>query len=60
METVYKEPVDFMASIQGFRIDGGEVTSDGMHMYLSDGRILVISGNFMVGVLTPETQGKLH
>lgn len=35
---------DINESICGLSINDGEVTEDGIHFYLSDGRILIIHG----------------
>jgi hypothetical protein len=40
---------DFMDSIRGMSIEDGEVGEGGLHLYLSDGRILIIVGVVYVG-----------
>ena len=44
---------DFMDSISGHVINGGDITDDGMHIFLDDGRVVIFTGQFMafVGML---------
>lgn len=35
---------DFIDSVRGIVIEGGDVNSDGLHLQLNDGRVLVIAG----------------
>jgi hypothetical protein len=44
---------NFIDSISGQTITGGEVNDDGLHLYLDDGRVLVVLG--VVGLLDKET-----
>jgi len=37
-------------AITGRVIVGGELTDDGMHINLDDGRILIFDGDFIVGL----------
>lgn len=46
---------DFIDSLKGSVIDGGDVNEDGMHLRLGDGRVLVIAGVVYVGKLEKET-----
>lgn len=48
-------PDDFVDSIRGMSIEGGEVNEDGLHLYLSDGRVLIILGIVYVGQLEKGT-----
>lgn len=48
-------PDEFVESIRGLSVDGGEVNSDGLHLFLSDGRVLVILGVVYVGNFEKET-----
>jgi hypothetical protein len=41
---------NFIDSISGQTITGGEVNEDGLHLYLDDGRILIFVG--VIGLLT--------
>jgi hypothetical protein len=45
----------FIDSISGQTITGGEVNDDGLHLYLDDGRVLIILGVVCVGELEKET-----
>jgi len=36
-------------------IIGGDISSDGCHLFLSDGKTLVIIGAVGIGLLSPET-----
>lgn len=45
---------EVMEHLSGSVIDSGERTEDGMHVYLSDGRILVFIGDFVMGVLVAD------
>ena len=42
-------------SITGKSITGGGVEHDGMHLYLDDGRVIIILGVFYVGYCEKET-----
>jgi hypothetical protein len=42
---------DFVDSIRGVGIEDGEIGDDGMHLYLTDGRILIVVGIVYVGEL---------
>lgn len=46
---------DFIDSLRGVVIEGGDSNADGMHLNLSDGRVLVIAGIVYVGRLESET-----
>lgn len=46
---------DFIESLQGRVIEGGEVNSDGMHLNLDDGRTLIVLGVVYVGRTMKET-----
>ena len=39
-----------IASLKSAVITGGEVTEEGMHFYLEDGRVVIIYGSFILGV----------
>lgn len=39
-----------MESIKGRVITGGDVQGDGMHIFLDDGRIIVVAGLFAAAV----------
>ena len=43
-------PSEFMESIRGHAIDGGDFTQDGMHLFLDDGRVIVLTGTFVAFV----------
>ena len=43
-------PAEFMESIRGHAIDGGDFTQDGMHLFLDDGRVIVLTGTFVAFV----------
>lgn len=43
--------IALMDELTGRIIYGGDVTDDGMHIALDDGRILVITGAFVVGLV---------
>lgn len=47
---------DFIDSIRGRVISGGDVNDDGMHLILDDGRVLVIQGYVFVGRLQETLQ----
>ena len=42
---------EVMEHLEGSVISGGEVTEEGMHINLKDGRILVFVGEFVMGVM---------
>lgn len=42
---------EVMEHLSGSIISGGEVTDEGMHIHLKDGRILVFIGEFVMGVM---------
>jgi hypothetical protein len=46
---------DFISSVMGRSIEDGEVNEDGLHLYLDDGRVLIILGIVYVGSLEKET-----
>ena len=41
---------DLMEAVSGRVISGGDVTEDGMHLYLDDGKVLIFAGAFVVGI----------
>lgn len=41
----------FVAQITGRMICGGQIVEDGMHLYMDDGRIIVIVGQFGAGIM---------
>lgn len=41
---------EFMDSITGRTISGGNVTDDGVHFFLDDGRVVIMTGAFLVFV----------
>ena len=43
-------PSDVFKSLSDGLIVGGEVTDEGMHLYLQDGRVLIFAGDFVVYV----------
>lgn len=43
-----------LASVVGSEIEGSEVTNDGLHVFLSDGRTLVFAGDFVIAVVNTE------
>lgn len=55
MENV--EPSEVLETLKGSVIEGGEETDDGLHLYLSDGRILLFVGEFtvFVGILDKDS-----
>ena len=46
---------DFIDSVRGKTIDDGEVNEDGLHLYLDDGRVLIVLGIVYVGELEKGT-----
>jgi hypothetical protein len=48
-------PEEFLDSIIGRSVTGGEVNTDGLHLFLSDGRALIILGIVCVCDLEKET-----
>lgn len=50
---VAPEPDDFLTALEGQKIISAEVTDDGMHMHLEDGRTVILVGSFCgyIGVL---------
>jgi hypothetical protein len=53
------DPDAFLKRLEGAGIDHCEITEDGMHIVLEDGRILILTGAFVVGLFRPE-EGSLH
>lgn len=49
------DPDEVIESIVGKSITGGAVEKDGMHLYLDDGRVVIILGIFYVGKLDTVT-----
>lgn len=43
-----------MDELSGLKITGGEINNDGMHLYLDDGRVLIMEGAFIVGLARVE------
>lgn len=54
MDTRVIEPEDLVQSIVGLTIIWGGVGDGGVHFRMSDGRILIIQGQFLVSVCTLE------
>lgn len=46
---------DFIDSLKGVVIEGGDLNDDGMYLRLDDGRVLIIAGIVYVGRLENET-----
>lgn len=42
------EVEDFLKSLVGAKISGGEETKEGMRLYLDDGRVFIFSGYFVI------------
>jgi len=55
MTTMTNTSEALIEEITGLVICGGGVETEGMHLHLDDGRTLVISGYFAVGLLQAET-----
>ena len=45
---------EVMEHLSGAVIESGELTDEGMHVFLKDGRILVFMGDFVMGVLVAD------
>lgn len=45
----------FIETLTGRAITGGDVDHEGMHLFLDDGRVLVIVGIVYAGILEKET-----
>ena len=43
---------DIITAMQGRTITDGAINEDGMHICLSDGRVLVVVGNFVLSLCT--------
>lgn len=54
MEVDITDSAGLMAHVVGLSIVAGEVTEDGMHLRLSNGRFLVCMGEFVVAVVETE------
>lgn len=48
-------PDEFIQALRGARIEGGGVDEEGLHVFLDDGRVLVILGIVYVGTINHET-----
>ena len=48
------DPDGLIQSITGSGILGGDIGDGGFHLYLDDGRIVVFTGMFVIGVLSAE------
>lgn len=45
---------EVIRELSGTQIISGERTDDGMHVYLSDGRIMVFIGDFVMAVMVAD------
>ena len=50
---------ELMTRLAGSRIKGGMETSDGLHIYLEGGRILIFTGEFVMAVYREE-EDRVH
>jgi len=50
---------ELMTRLAGSRIKGGMETSDGLHIYLEGGRILIFTGEFVMAVYREE-ENRVH
>lgn len=43
-----------LESLKGGTIQDGGLTDEGLHICLEDGRVIIFSGTFVIGVVRPE------
>ena len=60
IRTEIREPEDILAGIEGRTITSGEVNEDGLHLSLSDGRVIIIVGTFVLSVCTLSHESSVH
>ena len=55
-----EEAEQVIASTLGHEIVGGQVTEDGVHLQLDDGRFIVVTGRFIMGICGDEVTHTLQ
>jgi hypothetical protein len=53
---VNEEADEVLESLKHAVIEGGGLTDEGLHIFLEDGRVVVFYGQFILGVVRPETK----
>ena len=49
-----EEADEVLDSLKSGVIEGGNLTEDGLHIFLEDGRVVVFYGSFILGVVRPD------
>ena len=49
-----EEADEVLASLRSAVISGGDLTDDGLHIFLEDGRVVIFYGQFILGVVRPD------
>ncbi len=48
-------PEEFVESVTGHSVTGGGYDSEGLHLFLDDGRVVIIMGYVFIGTMEKET-----
>ena len=60
VRTEIRSPEDILEGVFGRTITSGEVNEDGLHLSLSDGRVIIIVGTFVLSVCTLSHESSVH